>query len=107
MTTLSADSPLALNMEIAPKAGSAAATPSAPPKPIRWRQALLMALAVYPIITAYIYVLFPLTEGWAVWQRTLVLVPLMVVSIVYFVAPNLQRHLGWFIVGRKRNETRK
>jgi antibiotic biosynthesis monooxygenase (ABM) superfamily enzyme len=99
MTTLSANSPLALNMEIAPKAASPA---GAPPKPIRWRQALLMALAVYPIITAYIYVLFPLTEGWEVWQRTLVLVPMMVLSIVYFIAPNLQRHLGWFIVGKKR-----
>ena len=28
-------------------------------------------LAVYPLVTALIYIIFPLTEGWQAWQRTL------------------------------------
>lgn len=78
------------------------ATPAAPPRPIRWRQALLTGLAVYPAITLYLYLIFPLTDGWALWQRTALLVPLMVATIVWVIAPLLQRHFGWFIVGQKR-----
>lgn len=77
-------------------------TPKAPPRPIRWRQALLTGLAVYPAITLYLYLLFPLTDGWALWQRTALLVPLMVATIVWVIAPLLQRHFGWFIMGQKR-----
>ena len=88
-----------------------ATTPSAAPAksvaPIRWRQALLTALAVYPFITVYIMLLFPLTEGWAIWQRTALLVPIMVLTIVYLIAPNLQKHLGWFILGKARPLARK
>lgn len=73
-----------------------------PPRPIRWRQAVLTALAVYPFITFYIWVLFPLTEGWAIWQRTALLVPIMVATIVWLIAPQLQRHFGWFITGQSR-----
>ena len=81
---------------------SAAAAIAKPPVPIRWRLALLMAVAVYPFITAYILVLFPFTEGWAIWQRTMLLVPIMVLTIVYGIAPQLNKHLGWFITGRPR-----
>lgn len=59
-----------------------------------------MALAVYPFITVYILVIFPFTEGWALWQRTLLLVPIMVLTMVYLIVPLLQKHLGWFITGR-------
>src|SRR5690606_33246853 len=69
----------------------------APARPIRWRQALLTALAVYPFITVYIMLIFPLTEGWAIWQRTALLVPIMVVTIVYGIAPQLQKRFGGFI----------
>ncbi|HEY9011300.1 MAG TPA: hypothetical protein VIN06_09795 [Devosia sp.] len=75
---------------------------AAPPRPIRWRQALLTGVAVYPAITLYLYLLFPLTDGWALWQRTALLVPLMVATIVWVIAPLLQRYFGWFIMGRKR-----
>ena len=44
----------------------------------------------------------PLTEGWSVWQRNLVLAPLMVSSIVFFVAPNIQKHFGWFVARMPR-----
>jgi antibiotic biosynthesis monooxygenase (ABM) superfamily enzyme len=76
---------------------SAVAKAPAKPKPSKVRLAALMALAVYPVVTLYLYVLMPLTEGWALWQRTLVLVPLMVLTIVFLIAPTIQKHLGWFV----------
>ncbi|MFD2649881.1 hypothetical protein ACFSX5_19030 [Devosia albogilva] len=54
----------------------------------RLRLALLMFFGVYPVITLYIYALFPLTNGWQMWQRTLLLVPLMVLTMVFFVMPS-------------------
>jgi len=86
---------------------AAPTTPAKPVAPIRWRQALLTGLAVYPFITVYIMLIFPLTEGWAIWQRTALLVPIMVLTIVYLIAPNLQKHLGWFILGKARPLARK
>ena len=75
---------------------AAAANPSAPtPRvPSRLRFALVMAVGVYPLITVLLYVIFPLTEGWAVWQRTLVLVPLMVGAIVWGITPFIHARLG-------------
>lgn len=61
-----------------------------------------MLIAVYPLITALLYIVLPLTEGWPTWARTLVLAPLMVGSIVFFIAPRIQRHLGWFIARMPR-----
>jgi antibiotic biosynthesis monooxygenase (ABM) superfamily enzyme len=73
------------------------AAPAARPNPSKVRLAGLMLLAVYPLITAILYVVLPLTEGWAIWERTLLIAPVMVVSIVFFVAPWIQKHFGWFI----------
>jgi antibiotic biosynthesis monooxygenase (ABM) superfamily enzyme len=67
----------------------------------RLRLALLMFFGVYPVITLYIYALFPLTTGWQMWQRTLLLVPLMVLTMVFFVMPVIQTRFGAFIAGRK------
>ncbi len=67
----------------------------------RLRLALLMFFGVYPVITLYIYALFPLTTGWQMWQRTLLLVPLMVLTMVFFVMPFIQTRFGAFIAGRK------
>lgn len=79
------------------------AVPSAhPPVPIRWRLALLNFVAVYPLITLLIYIIFPITDGWAIWQRTLLLAPIMIVAMVFGIAPRIQRHFGWFILGRPR-----
>lgn len=80
----------------------AAATPKAPPLPARTRLALLVFVAVYPLVTALLYVIVPLTDGWQTWQRTLVLVPLMVVSLVYFIIPAIQRTFGRFIATGRR-----
>jgi antibiotic biosynthesis monooxygenase (ABM) superfamily enzyme len=81
-----------------PANSNATAAPAARPAgPIRWRLALLTLIAVYPVITVYLYALLPMTDGWETWQRTLVLAPLMIVSIVYGIAPLLQKHFGWFL----------
>ena len=66
------------------------------------RMALLMIVGVYPIITLYLYVIMPLTDGWQLWQRTLVLVPIMVATIVFGLTPVLQKYFGGFIAGKKR-----
>ena len=66
------------------------------------RMALVMTLAVYPVVTLYLYVLMPLTQGWDIWQRSLVLVPFMATTIVLVVVPFIGRHFGGFIAGKKK-----
>ncbi|MDF2798794.1 MAG: hypothetical protein K0R85_1538 [Devosia sp.] len=68
----------------------------------RLRMALVMSVAVYPVVTLYLYVLMPLTTGWDIWQRSLVLVPCMASTIVLVVVPLIGRHFGAFIAGTKR-----
>lgn len=58
----------------------------------RPRFAFLVFLGVYPLITAIIYLVFPLTEGWAVWQRTLIIVPVMVTAMVWGLIPAVQHY---------------
>ncbi len=65
------------------------------------RMALVMTLAVYPVVTLYLYILMPLTVGWEMWQRSLVLVPFMATTIVLFIVPFIGKHFGGFIAGRK------
>lgn len=67
----------------------------------RLRMTLLMTIAVYPVITLYLYALMPLTMGWTIWQRSFVLVPLMSATIVLAVVPFITRRFGRFIAGRK------
>lgn len=66
----------------------------------RLRLALLMAIGVYPVVTLYLYLLAPISSDWTLWQRTLVLVPLMVVTIIFAVMPLINRLFGGFIAGR-------
>ena len=56
----------------------------------------------YPVITLYLYVLGPVTVGWQMWQRTIILVPLMVLTIVFAVSPAINRYFGRFIAGGNR-----
>lgn len=72
------------------------------PTPSKHRLALLMLLVIYPFVTAILYVLMPLTEGWPIWARTALLAPIMVVSIVYGIAPTIQKHFAWFILRQPR-----
>lgn len=71
------------------------------PLPARLRLTLLMTLAVYPLVTLYLYMLTPLTEGWSIWQRSLILVPMMTTSIVLVVMPFINKRFSAFIAGRR------
>ena len=73
--------------------------PSLPP---RLRMAAVMTIFVYPIVTLYLYILAPLTPGWDIWQRSLVLVPFMATTIVLLIVPFIGKHFGAFISGQKR-----
>ena len=73
----------------------------------RLRMALVMTIAVYPIVTLYLYVLMPLTPGWEMWQRSLILVPFMATTIVLLIVPFISRHFGGFIAGKNRPASAK
>jgi antibiotic biosynthesis monooxygenase (ABM) superfamily enzyme len=89
---------------------SATATATVPTKPAapslaaRTRMALLVLVAVYPVITAIIYLVAPFTEGWPVWERNFVVAPLMVVAMVYFIIPGIQSRFGRFIATGRINK---
>jgi antibiotic biosynthesis monooxygenase (ABM) superfamily enzyme len=72
-------------------------TSPAPTRFSRPRFALLVMLGVYPLITGLLYIVIPLTEGWSTWQRTLVIVPLMVVTIIWGLIPSVQKLFRGFI----------
>ncbi len=63
--------------------------------------ALAMLLPVYPLITALLYLVMPLTQGWTIWQRTVVLAPIMVFAIVFLVSPFVQKRFSNFILRAK------
>ena len=63
----------------------------------RARFALIVALGVYPLITLLLYAVFPLTDGWSLWQRTLLIVPVMVSAIIWGLIPAVHRHFHGFI----------
>jgi len=67
--------------------------------PARIRLALLLVVAGYPVIPAYLYALGALTASWEMWQRTLLLVPMMVLTIVFVLMPAIQKQFGSFIAG--------
>lgn len=71
------------------------------PLSARLRLTLLMTLAVYPVVTLYLYALMPLTQGWDIWQRSVILVPMMSATIVLVVVPFINKRFGAFIAGRK------
>lgn len=72
------------------------------PIPSKHRLAMIMLLVIYPFVTGILYVLMPLTEGWPIWARTALLAPIMVISIVYGIAPAIQKHFAWFILRQPR-----
>lgn len=62
-------------------------------QPSRIRFALLIFLFVYPLVTIGLLILMPLTQDWPVPLRTLVLVPVIVISMVWGVIPFIQTRL--------------
>lgn len=91
-----------------PVTHSITATASAAPgqtRPARFsrpRFALLVLLGVYPLITLLLYLVLPLTDGWPIWQRTLLIAPIMVTIMVWGLIPGVQNLFRSFInpVGR-------
>jgi antibiotic biosynthesis monooxygenase (ABM) superfamily enzyme len=82
----------------APLAGATAASvPARPTRFSRPRFALLVLLGVYPLITLLLYLILPLTEGWPIWQRTLLIAPIMVTIMVWGLIPGVQRFFRGFI----------
>lgn len=63
----------------------------------RPRFALLVLAGVYPLITTILYVLTPLTEEWPIWQRTLIVAPIMVMAMIWGLIPTVQRVFRRFI----------
>jgi antibiotic biosynthesis monooxygenase (ABM) superfamily enzyme len=57
------------------------------------RFALLVFLFVYPLVTVGLLILMPLTPGWPIPARTLVLVPIIVCSMVWGIIPFIQTRL--------------
>jgi antibiotic biosynthesis monooxygenase (ABM) superfamily enzyme len=68
------------------------AMPSAPKRPNRIRFSFFVFLGVYPLVTALVYGLAPLTSDWQIWQRNLVMVPMIVLSMVFVIIPRIHRH---------------
>lgn len=58
---------------------------------------MLVLIGVYPLITALLYVALPLTEGWATWQRTLLIAPVMVAIMIWGLIPTIQKRFARFL----------
>lgn len=67
----------------------------------RVRFTLVVMAAAYPLVTTLLYLIMPLTPDWALWQRTLVLVPLIVSAMVWVLIPRVHRHFGGFLHRRR------
>lgn len=63
----------------------------------RPRFALLVLVGVYPVITALLYVVAAWTEGWTIWQRTLLVAPIMVAIVIWGVIPLVQARFRRFL----------
>lgn len=61
--------------------------------PSRLRFAGLVFLFVYPLVTLGLALLMPLTAGWPLPLRTLVLVPCIVAAMVWGIIPFIQTRL--------------
>lgn len=61
--------------------------------PSRIRFAVLVFAFVYPLVTLGLMILVPLTPGWPLPLRTLALVPVIVVAMVWGVIPLIQTRL--------------
>jgi antibiotic biosynthesis monooxygenase (ABM) superfamily enzyme len=85
------------NPVLSTPATSAPMRPATPPLAARLRLAGLTLIAVYPFITALLLVVFPLTEGWPLWGRTLVVAPVMVAAMMFGIMPFLQKRFGRFV----------
>ncbi len=76
----------------APQASSQpAARPAGPPS--RPRLAGFVFLFVYPLVTGLLYLILPLMQGQPLYVTTLVVVPIVVVSMVWGIIPFITTRL--------------
>lgn len=62
--------------------------------PRRARLAIFVFFGVYPLVTLLLYGLGPLTEDWTIWQRNLIMVPIIVGSMIWVIIPRIHRHFA-------------
>jgi hypothetical protein len=41
-----------------------------------------------------LYALMNVTDGWTIWQRNLIMIPIIVAAMVYLIIPFIQKRLG-------------
>jgi len=69
------------------------------PRFSRVRFTIAAVLAAYPLVTALLYLVLPLTPEWPLWQKSLLIVPVVVSTMIWLLIPRIQRHLkGWLHV---------
>jgi len=52
--------------------------------------AVLVFIAVYPLVTALSYLMQAAAAHWPIWQRHLVVVPIVVLAMVFAIIPAIQ-----------------
>jgi len=63
-------------------------------KPGRLTFCILVFAAVYPLVTGLAYLTQVATRDWEIWQRHLLIVPIIVCAMVFVIIPNIQRLLA-------------
>lgn len=86
------------SMDAAASPENAPERPAPALTPARHRQFLVTLVGVYPIITLLLYLVLPLTAGWPIWQTTLIVAPLMVGIMVFWMIPTIQKRFSRFIL---------
>ena len=73
--------------------------PTSPAKtaPSKLRFAFFVFLGVYPLVTLAMMIVTPLTQGWPLPLRTLVMVPVIVTAMVWGIIPFIQTRLRRFL----------
>jgi antibiotic biosynthesis monooxygenase (ABM) superfamily enzyme len=84
-----------------PAVGPAPVPKPAAPNP--HRMALLVTIGVYPLITAIVYGVAPFTAGWEIWQRNLVVTPIMSAAMSYGLIPFIQKHFRAFLMAGRHS----
>lgn len=59
----------------------------------RVRFTIAAVLAAYPVVTALLYLVLPLTPEWPLWQKSLLIVPVVVSTMIWLLIPRIHRHL--------------
>lgn len=62
-------------------------------KPGRISFCVLVFAAVYPLVTGLSYLMQFAAQTWEIWQRHLVVVPIIVFAMVFVIIPRIQRLL--------------